>query len=57
MVAPGADWGEIASESSRKGLVEAGRSDRGAAGLTAGDRARFLKGLLEARLTGSCGEF
>lgn len=56
MLAPGADWGEMASESSRKGLVEVGRSGRGAE-LTAGDNARFLKGLLEARLTGSWGEF
>lgn len=51
MVAPGADWGEIASVSSRNGLVEVGRSGREAAKFEAGESARFLNGLLEAKLT------
>jgi hypothetical protein len=48
---PGADCGESASVSSRKGLVDRGRSGRAlAADALDGDRARFLKGLLEPKL-------
>lgn len=54
MVPPtGADWGDKASVPSRKGLVEVGRSGREPdATELDGDKARFLKGLLEPRLTG-----
>lgn len=53
----GADWATT-SESSRKGLVDVGRSGRARDGAVAeeGDRARFLKGLLEPRLRADWGE-
>lgn len=51
---PGADWGEMVSESSRNGLVEVGRGG-GAVPVgetVAGWTWRFLKGLLEPKLRG-----
>lgn len=51
----GADWGEVASVSSRKGFVDVGRPPE-LKEFADGDRARFLKGLLEPRLIGICGE-
>ena len=52
---PGADWGDSASESSKNGLVDRGRSGRALAAepvaeAVVGDRARFRKGLLEPKL-------
>lgn len=48
---PGADCGESASVSSRKGFVDRGRSGRALVIDTlAGERARFLKGLFEPKL-------
>jgi len=50
---PGADCGDSASVSSRKGFVDRGRSGRalvGGEGAFDGDKARFLKGLLEPKL-------
>lgn len=56
VVMPGADCGDNASESSRNGLVERGRSGRvlaeePVAEPADGDKARFRKGLLEPKLT------
>lgn len=56
---PGADCGDMASVSSRKGFVDRGRSGRGGfevPELTVGDRARLRKGLLEPRLTPEVGD-
>lgn len=51
---PGADWGDNASLSSRKGFVERGRSGRvfeeETDPVTEGERARLRKGLLEPKL-------
>lgn len=50
---PGADCGDIASVSSKKGFVERGRSGRlfdETDPATEGERARFRKGLLEPKL-------
>jgi hypothetical protein len=49
---PGADWGDSASESSKKGFVERGRSGRVLEVVepAAGDKARLRKGLLEPKL-------
>lgn len=49
---PGADCGDRASVSSRKGLVDRGRSGREllAADAFEGDKARFRNGLLEPKL-------
>jgi hypothetical protein len=57
-VPTGADRGEERlSVSSRKGFVEVGRGGRDPdVAEPAGDKARFLKGLLEARLTARRGE-
>jgi hypothetical protein len=54
MVPPtGADCGDKASVSSKKGLVEVGRSGRVPDAMELeGDKARFLKGLFDPRLTG-----
>jgi hypothetical protein len=50
---PGADWGDKASLSSKKGFVERGRSGRlleETDPATEGERARLRKGLLEPKL-------
>lgn len=49
---PGADCGDIASVSSKKGFVDRGRSGRfdETDPATEGERARFRKGLLEPKL-------
>jgi hypothetical protein len=57
MVPVGADCGDKASKSSRKGLVEVGRSGRPPEAMEFdGERARFLKGLFEPRFMGICGD-
>lgn len=55
---PGADCGDSASVSSRKGFVDRGRSGREFefTELAVGDKARLRKGLLEPRLTPDVGE-
>ena len=52
VVMPGADCGERASVSSRKGFVDLGRSGREELVVEPadGDRARFRNGLLEPKL-------
>jgi len=50
---PGADWGDKASLSSKKGFVERGRSGRlfeETDPVTEGERVRLRKGLLEPKL-------
>jgi hypothetical protein len=47
---PGADCGDIGSVSSRKGLVDRGRSGRLDAAGTEGERARLRNGLLDPKL-------
>lgn len=49
---PGAEYGDRASESSRKGFVERGRSGRVLTDVepVEGERVRFRKGLLEPKL-------